>query len=92
MNSPIVAYMSVDGRLMTAEKRDKTNRSSVANRYSRALVELTEARAAVAELVEAAKAINVAITCGGHEARINRSNPLSVETLRAALAKFGGAA
>lgn len=53
--------------------------------------ELAEARAAVAELVEAAKAINVAITCGGHEARINRSNPLSVETLRAALAKFGAA-
>ena len=55
------------------------------------LEQLEHACAAVAELVEAAKAINVAIACGGHEERINRSNPLSVNTFRAALAKFGGA-
>lgn len=52
--------------------------------------ESAAARAAIAELIEAARAVNVAITCGQHEDRINRSNPLSVEALRAALARVGG--
>jgi len=52
--------------------------------------EYEQARAAIAELIRAAHAVNVAITCGQHEDRINRSNPLSVETLRTALARVGG--
>lgn len=51
--------------------------------------ELHDAFDAVKALVEAARCINIAITCGRHEARINRSNPLSVDALRDALALFG---
>ena len=54
-----------------------------------AATDARELHTQVAALVEAARCINTAITCGRHEARINRSNPLSVDALRDALASFG---
>lgn len=43
---------------------------------------------AVARLVKAAKAIQVSIVCGGHEDRLESSNPLCVHALNEALIPF----
>lgn len=45
-----VAFMSVDGRLMSAASRAKATRTSVANRYSRPLCDASKAQELVSQL------------------------------------------
>jgi hypothetical protein len=53
-----------------------------------ALADVIELQAHAERLAEALRAVLVAIDCGNHAERINKSNPLTVETLREALAQW----
>jgi hypothetical protein len=89
MNAPIVAYMSVDGRLIAAANRDKTSSASVAQRYSRPLIELAKSREAVAELVEALQGMVGVLEPA--EGDFTPQEQIAIDTARAAIAKATGA-